>query len=249
LVISHLKCASPKVWGQARAALEKIEAACEHQSVAFDVYPYDASSTMLRADRLRGARKIVVSWSDPHPEKAGQDLADIAGCWCCSPEEAAGRLSPAGGIYYKMEERDVRTILAHPSAMIGSDGLPHDRHPHPRLWGTFPRVLGHYVRDLGLMTLESAVHRMTGLPARVFGLADRGLIAEGYAADITMFDAAAIIDRASFDEPLRPARGIERVIVNGVVIRESGVATGQRSGRILTREGMKARAMQAVPAQ
>ncbi|MGL5446464.1 MAG: N-acyl-D-amino-acid deacylase family protein [Rhabdaerophilum sp.] len=249
LVISHLKCASPKVWGRARAALERIEAARAHQPVAFDVYPYDASSTMLRADRLKGARKIVVSWSDPYPEKAGQDLAEVAECWCCSPEEAAGRLSPAGGIYYKMEERDVRTILAHPSAMIGSDGLPHDRHPHPRLWGTFPRVLGHYVRDLKLMTLESAVHRMTGLPARVFGLTDRGLIAEGYAADITIFDPALIIDRANFDEPLRPARGIERVIVNGAVIRESGKATGMRPGRILTREGMKIRAARTVPAQ
>jgi N-acyl-D-amino-acid deacylase len=110
-------------------------------------------------------------------------------------------------------------------------------------------VLGHYVRDLGLMTLESAVHRMTGLPARVFGLADRGLIAEGYAADITMFDAASIMDCASFDEPLRPARGIERVIVNGEVIREQGVATGNRSGRILMRQGMKTLSPQAVPAQ
>lgn len=242
LVISHLKCASPKVWGRARAALQRIEAARAHQSVAFDVYPYDASSTMLRPDRLRGARKIVVSWSDPHPEKAGQDLAEIAGCWCCSPEEAAGRLSPAGGIYYKMEERDVRTILGHPSAMIGSDGLPHDRHPHPRLWGTFPRVLGHYVRDLRLMSLESAVHRMTALPAQMFGLADRGLIAEGFAADITMFDAAAILDQASFDDPIRPARGIERVIVNGDVIREAGLATGRRAGMVLERNGMKNRA-------
>lgn len=126
--------------------------------------------------------------------------------------------------------------------MIGSDGLPHDRHPHPRLWGTFPRVLGHYVRDLRLMSLESAVHRMTALPAQMFGLADRGLIAEGFAADITMFDAAAILDQASFDDPIRPARGIERVIVNGDVIREAGLATGRRAGMVLERNGMKNRA-------
>jgi N-acyl-D-amino-acid deacylase len=248
LVISHLKCASPKVWGRARAALQRIEEARTHQSVSFDIYPYDASSTMLRPERLAGARKVVVSWSEPYPEKAGQDLADIAGCWCCSPEEAAGRLSPAGGIYYKMEERDVRTILAHPWAMIGSDGLPHDRHPHPRLWGTFPRVLGHYVRDLRLMSLESAVHRMTGLPASVFGLADRGQIAEGFAADITIFDPGSIIDQASFDEPLRPARGIERVIVNGEVIREAGMATARRPGRILTRDNIKPRQGSLAPA-
>lgn len=241
LVISHLKCASPKVWGQARAALQRIEEARQHQTVAFDVYPYDASSTMLRPDRLAGARKIVVSWSETYPEKAGQDLAEIASSWCCSPEDAAGRLSPAGGIYYKMQERDVRTILAHPLAMIGSDGLPHDRHPHPRLWGTFPRVLGHYVRGLGLMTLENAIHRMTGLPALVFGLPDRGRIAEGYAADITIFDPASILDTASFDEPLRPARGIERVVVNGQIIREAGIATGLRPGQILLRQAMKPR--------
>lgn len=246
LVVSHLKCASPKVWGRARAALQRIEEAQQHQSVAFDIYPYDASSTMLRPDRLAGARKIVVSWSMPYPDKAGQDLGEISHCWCCSPEEAAERLSPAGGIYYKMEERDVRSILAHPSAMIGSDGLPHDRHPHPRLWGTFPRVLGHYVRDLGLMTLENAVHRMTGLPAAVFGLAGRGRIAEGYAADITIFNAASIIDQATFDQPLQQSRGIERVIVNGVVIREAGAPTGQRPGRILARKGMKLHRTQAA---
>jgi len=248
LVISHLKCASPRVWGLARTALQHIEAARGRQSVDFDVYPYDASSTMLRPDRLRGARRIVVSWSEPYPDKAGHDLAVIADGWCCSPGEAAERLSPAGGIYYKMQERDVRTILAHPSAMIGSDGLPHDRHPHPRLWGTFPRVLGHYVRDLKLISLESVVHRMTALPARVFGLADRGRIAEGMAADITIFNPDLIVDRASFDEPLRPASGIERVIVNGLVIREGGHATGVRPGRILTRHDMRSRASQAEPA-
>ena len=236
LVVSHVKCAAPRMWGRAAEVLARIDAAAAHQEIAFDVYPYEASSTMLRPDRLRGARRVVVSWSDTHPELAGQDLDAIAGCWCCSPEEAAHRLSPGGAIYYKMQERDVRRILAHPGAMIGSDGLPHDQHPHPRLWGTFPRVLGHYVRELKLMGLPEAVRRMTALPAAVFGLADRGVLAEGMLADVTLFDADLVLDEATYDAPTRPARGIRLVLVNGEPVWEDGAATGRRPGRLLRRE-------------
>jgi N-acyl-D-aspartate/D-glutamate deacylase len=112
--------------------------------------------------------------------------------------------------------------------MIGSDGLPHDQHPHPRLWGTFPRVLGHYVRDVRLFSLENAIHKMTGLTAARFGLADRGLLREGYAADLVLFDAAKIRDTATYADPIRAAEGIRAVFVNGQPALE-----GARAGRLL----------------
>ncbi len=235
LQISHLKCASPKVWGLSGKVLARIEREAATYPVGFDVYPYEASSTMLRPDRLADATRVMVSWSQPHPDKAGQDLAEIARCWCCSPEEAASRLSPGGGIYYKMQERDVRRILTHPMGMIGSDGLPHDTHPHPRLWGTFPRILGHYVRDLRLMPLVEAVRKMTSLPAAAFGLMDRGVLREGAFADISLFDPLKIADTATFEVPASPARGIDTVIANGEVVWALGRPTGRRPGRVLAR--------------
>ena len=119
--------------------------------------------------------------------------------------------------------------------MIGSDGLPHDAIPHPRLWGTFPRVLGHYARDLALFPLEVAVHKMTGLTSARFGLKDRGVIKVGAYADVTLFDPATIIDAASFDDPTRPARGIHTVIVNGEPVWADGRPTTARPGRVLKR--------------
>src|SRR5690606_34712248 len=116
-------------------------------------------------------------------------------------KEAAEKLLPAGAIYYQMNEEDVRRIIAHPRAMIGSDGLPHDSFPHPRLWGTFPRVLGHYARELGLISMEEAVRKMTGLTAQVFGLKDRGVLRPGAYADLVLFDPALVIDAASFEDP------------------------------------------------
>jgi N-acyl-D-amino-acid deacylase len=91
--------------------------------------------------------KITITWSTPHPEIAGQSLTEIAEGWCVTQLEAARRLQPAGAIYHSISEDDMRRILAHPATMIGSDGLPNDPRPHPRLWGTFPRVLGRYSRE------------------------------------------------------------------------------------------------------
>lgn len=234
LVISHLKCAAPGVWGRAAKVLSAIDAAsASGQRLAFDVYPYAASSTMLRADRIEGAKKVVVAWSEPHPDASGKDLNAVAAAWCCSPEEAADRLSPGGAIYHRMVERDVKTILGHRLAMIGSDGLPHDLHPHPRLWGTFPRVLGHYVRKLKVMDLPEAVRRMTSLPADVFGLTDRGRLREGAFADLTLFAGETVLDRATYDRPTRAARGIALVVVNGRTVWSDGGSTGARPGRML----------------
>ena len=142
---------------------------------------------------------------------------------------------PGGASYFQMHEQDIRAILQHPCCMVGSDGLPHDSLPHPRLWGTFPRVLGRYARDLNVINLETAVHKMTGLSAKTFALPDRGLIAVGMKADITVFNPETIIDRATYDAPARMATGIEHVFVNGTLAWTEQAETPVRSGRFLSR--------------
>jgi N-acyl-D-amino-acid deacylase len=120
--------------------------------------------------------------------------------------------------------------------MVGSDGLPHDKHPHPRLWGSFPRVLGHYSRELGLFPLEEAVRRMTSLPAKWFGFRDRGVLREGAYADVVVFDPDRVEDAGDFVDPARPALGIEMVLVNGMIAWQDGRSTGVQSGRVLRRD-------------
>ena len=132
--------------------------------------------------------EITITWSTPHPEVAGRSLAQIAAAWNLTQLEAARRLQPAGAIYHSISEEDMRRILAHPATMIGSDGLPNDPRPHPRLWGTFPRVLGRYSREEKLIPLPQAIFKMTGMPAQRFKLQQRGLIREGFAADLVLFD-------------------------------------------------------------
>ena len=129
----------------------------------------------------------------------------------------------------------MRRILAHPATMIGSDGLPNDPRPHPRLWGTFPRVLGRYCREEKLVTLPVAVHKMTGMPAQRFGLAGRGMIREGYCADLVLFDAEKIIDTATYSNPVNAARGIEAIWVNGVLSYTAKGATSERAGDFVAR--------------
>ncbi len=135
-----------------------------------------------------------------------------------------------------MDESDVQRIMADERSMIGSDGLPHDAFPHPRLWGTFPRVLGHYARDLGLFSLETAVAKMTGRCAEVFGMVDRGVIREGAFADLVLFDPATVRDTADFENPTTPAEGIIETWVNGRSAYLAGAgATAERAGRVVTR--------------
>jgi N-acyl-D-amino-acid deacylase len=118
-------------------------------------------------------------------------------------------------------------------AMIGSDGLPHDAHPHPRLWGTFPRVIGRYARDLRLFPMEAAIHKMTGLPAQVFKLPGRGRLEAGCFADLVVFDSHAIIDRATYESPKKRAIGIKQVFVNGVLSFSDGSGSTGRAGRLV----------------
>lgn len=238
VVISHHKVAGAPNFGRSRETLPHLDAARAKQPVGADVYPYPASSTVLSADMIPRSKKILVAWSKAMPEVSGRDLKDVAAEMGCSQEEAVQRLQPAGGIYFAMDEDDVRRIMAHKDIMIGSDGLPNDEHPHPRLWGTFPRVLGHYSRELGLFPLEEAVRRMTSLSANRFGLKDRGVVRTGAFADLVLFDPKTVIDRATFDKPMQPAAGIFAVMVNGRVAWEQGKATGARAGRALRRKSL-----------
>jgi N-acyl-D-amino-acid deacylase len=235
VVISHHKASGTPNHGLVKDTLKLIDAARKDQKLGLDVYPYVAASTMLDPRRIPLASKIIVTWSKSRPEFAGQTLDAIAKTLGCDMEEAANRLLPAGAIYFMMSEDDVRRVLAYPHTMIGSDGLPHDEHPHPRLWGTFPRVLGHYVRDVKLFTLEEAVRRMTALPAAQFGLKDRGSLRPGAFADLVLFDPATIADTATFEKPKAPAAGISLVMVNGRMVWSDGAATGNRPGRALRR--------------
>jgi N-acyl-D-amino-acid deacylase len=235
VVISHHKCCGRQNYGLVKKTLAAIRAARAHQSVDLDVYPYTASSTVLKAASVAISERVVVTWSTPHPECAGRDFADIRAEWGISVDETIDRLQPAGAIYFQMDEADLRRVLAFDDAMIGSDGLPHDAFPHPRLWGTFPRVLGHYSREVGLFTLEQAVRRMTAVPARVFGLPDRGVVRAGAFADVVLLDPATVIDSASFESPAQMAVGIRDVIVNGQPVWRDKAWTGGRPGRILRR--------------
>lgn len=128
----------------------------------------------------------------------------------------------------------MRRVLAAPYSMIGSDGVPKPGgRPHPRWAGTFPRVLGHYVRELGLLGLETAVHKMTGMAAARFGLAGRGVIADGAHADLVVFDPSSIADGATFADPLVPPSGIHSVIVAGETVVRDGAGTGAKPGSVL----------------
>ena len=235
VVISHLKCAGIANWGRSGEVLQRLDAARAAQPVSCDCYPYAASSSTLDLRQVDERIQIMITWSNSHPELAGRTLAEIAAEWRMSQREAAQRLQPAGAIYHGIFEDDMRSILRHPATMIGSDGLPGDPRPHPRLWGTFPRVLGLYSRELRLLPLSVAVHKMTGMPASRFGLAGRGLIREGHFADVVLFQPELVRDAATFANSTRKAEGIAAVWVNGVGSYKDGQPAGAHGGRLLSR--------------
>ena len=233
LVLSHHKVVGAQNHGRTRQTLHTLEGAARAQAVCIDCYPYEASSTMLDPERAARVQDVLVTWSVPEPAQGGRRLRDVAADWGVNLKQAAERLLPGGAIYFTMAADDVERVLTHPLAMIGSDGLPHDQHPHPRLWGSFPRVLGHYVRERGLLPLEKAVHKMTGLPARRFGLRDRGTIAAGQAADLVLLDPATVRDTATYERPQSVAAGIAMVMVNGCIAVRGGEHLDLRAGRRL----------------
>jgi N-acyl-D-amino-acid deacylase len=224
VIFSHHKALGCANHGLTAQSLARIDAARATQAVGLDAYPYAFSSTSLTRERAARGGVVVVSRSETMPEMAGKTLSEIATVLGCSEMEAVDRLQPAGALFYLMDEEDVRRVLSHELTMIGSDGLPFDSAPHPRLWGTFPRVLSNYVRNTGLLSLEQAVRQMTGLSADTFRIPERGYVREGYFADLVLFDPATIEDHACATTPKARATGIEAVFVNG---RPPSVGTGR----------------------
>jgi len=190
---------------------------------------------------------VSIGTSRTRSRDAGRSLGELARAAGVAPIDLVCDLLAAdeGATYvavFSIDEADVQALLRSPAAFVGSDGRAVARdsvvgqgRPHPRFYGTFPRVIGRYARDLGLMSLATAVFKMTGGPAAALGLADRGLLREGYRADVTVFDPATIIDRATFEEPHQYPVGISTTIVNGVVVVDGGGHTGARPGRVLRR--------------
>ena len=233
-IISHHKCAGRKNHGRSRQTLPIIAEALKTQAAGLDVYPYIASSTVLLAERIVDCDQVMVASSEPFPEMSGRTLDGIAKEWGCTEVEAVERLTPASAVYFQMSEDDVERIMAFDNTMIGSDGLTAMDHPHPRLWGTFPRVLARYVRERAILDLETAVHKMTGLSAKTFRLRDRGVLKAGNHADIVLFDPDTVEDRATFENPKQRATGINRVMTNGAFIWANDADTGARPGQFLT---------------
>jgi dihydroorotase/N-acyl-D-amino-acid deacylase len=229
------------------------EARARGTDVTADQYPYTAASTSLAAvvqNHDEGASglgatdwsAVVVASAPGNPAWEGSSVAELADGFGVDPVGAARRVIDAEGyaaavVIHSMNEDDVLAVMAHPSTMIGSDGVPAvGGRPHPRLYGTFARVLGHYVRDERVLSLEEAIHRMTGMPAAKFRLAGRGVIETGSWADLVLFDPATIDDVATYESPRHHPVGIRSVWVNGTPVVRDGVRTGERPGRAVRRE-------------
>ena len=245
--ISHHKAAGRPSWGLVHESLALIERAQQQgQTVFADQYPYTAGSTILEAivrnemvsdrdDAPSTPADIVLASCAPHPEWEGRSLADLGELFGCTGMEAADRvLAEAPNttvITHMMNEDDVRTVMAHPSTMIGSDGVPTiGAKPHPRLSNTFARVLGHYARDEGVLTMAEAVRKMTGFAADTFGLDGRGYVRAGDYADLVVFDPATVEDRGTFADPTLMPVGFRHVFVNGTEVVTDGEHTGARPG-------------------
>jgi N-acyl-D-aspartate/D-glutamate deacylase len=189
----------------------------------------------------------MVAFSPSRPEAQGRRLAEVAAASGQDPVDAVCDLVVADRgkayvILFQLDEADLRRALAHPWVMIGSDGSSlavegelGAGKPHPRSYGTFPRVLARYVREQRVLGLETAVRKMTGLPASRLGLTDRGVLRPGAKADVVVLDPARVADVATYEAPHRYAKGIECVLVNGRVVIDGDRHTGALPGRVLRR--------------
>lgn len=250
--ISHIKLGSVAVWGKAPQAVAMINRArARGQDVTADCYPYDAWSSTIRvlipsgkhfdpADVARGladvggpANVTIVSCR-AHPEYEFKNLEEISrqeGITAVDLYMKIVRDGGAGVVGHTMKEPDIEVFYRQPWVMVSSDGGIGSR--HPRGAGSYPRVLGRYVRELRWLTLPEAIRKMTSLPAQRFGLRDRGLIRPGYKADLVLFDPDRIIDRSTFKEPQLISEGVKRVFVNGEEVWADQKVKGHRPGRAL----------------
>ncbi|WP_423926336.1 N-acyl-D-amino-acid deacylase family protein [Candidatus Palauibacter sp.] len=254
--ISHIKAGNASVWGRAPDVLERIREANEAGlDVTADQYPYAAWQSELAIvvrsrmfsnpdsvakgiEAAGGGSRLQIVAFEPDPELNGLRLDEIARLKEMTEVEAYMWIMENGGsglIGHTMNEADVDTFMASEWVMTASDGGV--RSAHPRGAGTFPRVLGHYARERGVLTLERAVARATSMPARRLGLTDRGVLRAGARADLTIFDPERVIDRSTFDYGTRQATGIESVWLGGVETWSAGEPTGVRPGRALRRPG------------
>lgn len=254
--ISHHKASGRENWGQVSDSLKLIdEAGARRLDVTADQYPYTSGSTSLMAVLQNNALNergsegglgrvdpegILIASAPHNPDYEGKNLKQISEALGLGPQKAAELIVEQEGygasvVLESMDEADVRTVMRHPSTMIGSDGLATGGKPHPRLYGCFPRVLGRYARELGLLKMEEAINRMTGMPAAKFRLNDRGVVRPGAFADLVMFDPVTIIDTATYQDPRRYPAGIFYVFVNGTAVARDGKHTGMRPGRALRR--------------
>jgi N-acyl-D-aspartate/D-glutamate deacylase len=254
--ISHIKLGSIAVWGRGREAVALINKARQRgQDVTADCYPYDAWNSTIRvlipsgrhdnADDVArgladvgGAGNITIVSCKAHPDYEFKTLAEIAQGQNLTPVEVYMRIVRDGGasiVCHSMKDEDIHTFYQQPWVMVSSDGGIGSR--HPRGAGTFPRVLGQFVREQHWLELPEAVRKMTSLPAWRLSLKDRGLVRPGYKADLVLFDPNRVIDRATFQQPQLKADGITRVFVNGVEVWRDDAATGNRPGRALRHPG------------
>jgi len=252
--ISHIKLGSVAVWGRANDAVELIDKArARGQDVTADCYPYDAWSSTIRvlipsgrhddpSDVARGLADVggpanitIISCS-AHPEYEFRNMEEISRQERITPVELYMKIVRDGGagvVCHSMKDSDISTFYRQPWVMVSSDGGIGSR--HPRGAGTYPRVLGRYVRELHWLTLPEAIRKMTSLPAQRFRLKDRGVIRSGFKADLVLFDPRTILDRATFQEPQLISTGVQRVFVNGTEVWSDGKVTGNRPGRALRR--------------
>jgi N-acyl-D-amino-acid deacylase len=247
--ISHIKLGSVAVWGRAAEAVALINRArSSGLDVTADCYPYDAWSSTIRvlipsgrhddpADVARGLADVggpanitIVSCS-AHPDYEFKNMEEISKREGITPVELYMKIVRDGGagvVCHSMKDSDISTFYRQPWVMVSSDGGIGSR--HPRGAGSYPRVLGRYVRELRWLTLPEAIRKMTSLPAQRFKLKDRGLIRAGFKADLVVFNPQRIIDRATFQQPQLTAEGVQRVFVNGVEVWSDGKVTGERPG-------------------
>ncbi len=245
--ISHHKAGGEENWGKVADSLASIDRAnAAGADVTLDFYPYTASSGPMV--EYVSPETITPDWAarnmfascPPYPVYQGRNVGEVAAAEGISLPELlrrvfatrAGRLTISIG--FGMSETDLISNVKHPLMMIGSDGIPDlTGLPHPRLFGTFPRVFAQYVRGRGLISVAEAVRRMTSLPAGRFGLAGRGRLAPGARADLVVFDPATIEDLATYSDPKREPAGVRWVVINGSLAYDHGRHTGTRPGKLL----------------